>query len=71
MLVGELEALLDALAPKELAEPGDNCGLLVGDVRASYVIICYADGVIEVIEIRRVAGSNLVDDGYWSSRRNR
>ena len=35
MRVADLEAVLEKLAPKALAEPGDNCGLLVGDERAS------------------------------------
>jgi dinuclear metal center YbgI/SA1388 family protein len=33
MLVKDLEGILEKLAPKALAEPGDNCGLLVGDPR--------------------------------------
>jgi dinuclear metal center YbgI/SA1388 family protein len=31
MLIADLEATLEKLAPLSLAEPGDNCGLLVGD----------------------------------------
>jgi dinuclear metal center YbgI/SA1388 family protein len=31
MLIADLEAVLEKLAPRALAEPGDNCGLLVGD----------------------------------------
>jgi dinuclear metal center YbgI/SA1388 family protein len=34
MLVADLEAVLERLAPRELAEPGDNVGLLVGDRQA-------------------------------------
>ena len=35
MLVSDLLMLLDERAPAVLAEPGDNCGLLVGDERAA------------------------------------
>jgi dinuclear metal center YbgI/SA1388 family protein len=31
LLIAGLEAVLEKLAPRGLAEPGDNCGLLVGD----------------------------------------
>ena len=31
VLIADLEAVLERLAPRTLAEPGDNCGLLVGD----------------------------------------
>ncbi len=55
MLVGELEALLDALAPKELAEPGDNCGLLVGDVRASVKKVLVALELTEPVLAEAVA----------------
>ena len=34
MLIADLEAVLEKLAPRALAEPGDNCGLLVGDPSA-------------------------------------
>ncbi|MBN1320945.1 MAG: Nif3-like dinuclear metal center hexameric protein [Thermoleophilia bacterium] len=34
MLVADLLRLLDRLAPAHLAQPGDNCGLLVGDEKA-------------------------------------
>jgi dinuclear metal center YbgI/SA1388 family protein len=35
MLVADLEAVLEKLAPRALAEPGDNVGLLVGDRQAA------------------------------------
>jgi dinuclear metal center YbgI/SA1388 family protein len=35
VLVGELLSVLERLAPFALAQPGDDCGLLVGDQRAS------------------------------------
>ncbi len=41
MLVADLEAVLERLAPRALAEPGDNCGLLVGSEQAivSHVLV--------------------------------
>ena len=35
MLVADLDTLLDKLAPTALAEPGDNCGLLIGAEEAT------------------------------------
>ena len=35
MLVADLDTVLEKLAPKALAEPGDNCGLLVGAEEAT------------------------------------
>ena len=35
MIIAEFEAVLEKLAPRALAEPEDNCGLLVGDQHAT------------------------------------
>lgn len=35
MLVAELEQVIERRAPRALAQPGDNCGLLVGDKTAN------------------------------------
>lgn len=51
MLVADLEAVLERLAPRALAEPGDNVGLLVGDRRAEVrrvlVTLELTDAVLE------------------------
>ncbi len=53
MLVADLEAVLERLAPKALAEPGDNCGLLVGSeqagVRRLLVALELTDSVLDEV----------------------
>lgn len=56
MLVGDLEAVLEKLAPKALGEPGDNCGLLVGDQRAQVRRILLALELTEPVLGEAIAG---------------
>jgi putative NIF3 family GTP cyclohydrolase 1 type 2 len=56
MLVADLEAVLERLAPKALAEPGDNCGLLVGDSRAMVTSLLVALELTELVLAEAAAG---------------
>ena len=56
MLVADLEAVLEKLAPKALAEPGDNCGLLVGDRRAPVRRVLVALELTEPVLAEALAG---------------
>jgi dinuclear metal center YbgI/SA1388 family protein len=56
MLVADLEAVLERLAPRALAEPGDNCGLLVGDPRATIRNVLVALELTEPVFAEAVAG---------------
>jgi dinuclear metal center YbgI/SA1388 family protein len=56
MLVADLEAVLEKLAPKALAEPGDNSGLLVGDARASVRRVLVALELTEPVLGEAIAG---------------
>ncbi|MFH0916808.1 MAG: Nif3-like dinuclear metal center hexameric protein [bacterium] len=56
MLVADLEAVLEKLAPKALAEPGDNCGLLAGDERAPVRRILVALELTEPVLEEALAG---------------
>jgi dinuclear metal center YbgI/SA1388 family protein len=56
MLVADLEAVLEGLAPRALAEPGDNVGLLVGDPEAAARRILVALELTEAVLAEAVAG---------------
>ena len=56
MLIADLEALLEKLAPRALAEPGDNCGLLVGDRRARVKRVLVALELTELVLAEAVTG---------------
>lgn len=56
MLVGDLQAALERLAPRALAEPGDNCGLLVGDERAQVRRLLLALELTEPVLGEAIAG---------------
>jgi dinuclear metal center YbgI/SA1388 family protein len=56
MLVADLEAVLEKLAPKALAEPGDNSGLLVGDARAPVRRVLVALELTEPVLGEAIAG---------------
>jgi dinuclear metal center YbgI/SA1388 family protein len=61
MLVAELETALEGLAPKALAEPGDNCGLLVGSEQAAVSSVLVALELTEpVLEEAVAAGHDTV-----------
>lgn len=56
MLVDELLRVLERLAPAQLARPGDNCGLLVGDDKASACRIMVALELTDSVLREAVAG---------------
>ena len=56
MLIADLEAVLEKLAPLGLAEPGDNCGLLVGDRRARVKRVLVALELTEPVLIEASVG---------------
>jgi dinuclear metal center YbgI/SA1388 family protein len=56
VLVGELLCVLDRLAPFHLAQPGDDCGLLVGDQEASVRRILIALELTEPVLGEALAG---------------
>jgi putative NIF3 family GTP cyclohydrolase 1 type 2 len=56
ILVADLENSLERLAPKALAEPGDNCGLLVGDPQGSVRRILIALELTERVLAEAEAG---------------
>ena len=56
MLVSDLLATLDSLAPFALAEQGDNCGLLVGDERAPVRRVLASLELTEPVLAEAVAG---------------
>lgn len=58
MLVSELMRILDKLAPFSLAEPWDNCGLLVGDESAPVV------KVLAALEVTETVLREAVDEGF-------
>jgi len=58
MRVADLEALLEKLAPKGLAEPGDNCGLLVGSEQA------VVRRVLVALELTKPVLDEAVAGGY-------
>jgi dinuclear metal center YbgI/SA1388 family protein len=61
VLVGELQALLEELAPARLAESWDNVGLLVGDERAAVRRILVALELTEpVLEEALAAGCDTI-----------
>ncbi len=57
MLVADLEAVLDTVAPWALAEPGDNVGLLVGDRRASVRRVLVSLELTEPVLAEAIAGA--------------
>jgi dinuclear metal center YbgI/SA1388 family protein len=57
MLVADLEAVLEKLAPRALAEPGDNVGLLVGDRQAPVARVLVALELTEAVLAEATAGS--------------
>ena len=56
MLLADLEAILEKLAPRALAEPEDNCGLLVGDRKASVKRVLVALELTEPVLAEAIAG---------------
>ncbi len=56
MLVSELLRVVERLAPFELAQPGDNCGLLVGDEEAAVRSVLVALELTEPVLSEAVAG---------------
>jgi dinuclear metal center YbgI/SA1388 family protein len=58
MLVADLEAILEKLAPRALAEPGDKCGLLVGDRKATAKRILVALELTEPVLAEAIAGGH-------------
>jgi dinuclear metal center YbgI/SA1388 family protein len=56
MLVADLEAVLEKLAPRALAEPGDNVGLLVGDPGAAAARVLVSLELTEPVLAEAVAG---------------
>ena len=58
MLVSELVSILDKLAPLSLAEPWDNCGLLVGDESAPIARVLVA------LELTEAVLSEAIDGRY-------
>jgi dinuclear metal center YbgI/SA1388 family protein len=56
MLVADLEAVLERLAPIALGEPGDNSGLLVGDARARVRRVLVALELTEPVLAEAIAG---------------
>ncbi len=57
MLVADLEAVLEKLAPRALAEPGDNGGLLVGDGCAPVKRVLVALELTEPVLAEAIAGA--------------
>jgi dinuclear metal center YbgI/SA1388 family protein len=57
MIAADLEAVLEKLAPRALAEPEDNCGLLVGDRDAPVGRVLVALELTEPVLAEAVAGS--------------
>ena len=58
MLVGELLRVLERLAPLSLAQPDDNCGLLVGDEEAP------ASRILAALELTEPVLGEAVAGGY-------
>jgi dinuclear metal center YbgI/SA1388 family protein len=58
VLVSDLEAVLEKLAPRVLAEPGDNVGLLVGDRQAA------VRGILVALELTDAVMAEAVAGGY-------
>jgi dinuclear metal center YbgI/SA1388 family protein len=56
MLISDFEAILETLAPRALAEPGDNCGLLIGDRRAPVRRVLVALELTEPVLVEAIAG---------------
>ena len=56
MLISDLESVLEKLAPRALAEPGDSCGLLVGDHLARVKRVLVALELTEPVLGEVVAG---------------
>ncbi len=58
MLVADLEAVLEKLAPRGLAEPGDNVGLLVGDRQAEVRRLLVTLELTDAVLAEAVAGGH-------------
>jgi dinuclear metal center YbgI/SA1388 family protein len=56
MLLAELEAVLERLAPRALAEPGDNVGLLVGDPETAVARVLVALELTQPVLAEATAG---------------
>jgi dinuclear metal center YbgI/SA1388 family protein len=60
MLLVDLEAVLEKLAPRALAEPEDNCGLLVGDREALVARVLVALELTEPVLDEAITGGHDV-----------
>jgi dinuclear metal center YbgI/SA1388 family protein len=58
MLVSDFEEVLEKLAPRALAEPGDNCGLLVGDRKTRVARVLVA------LELTEPVLAEAISDGF-------